>query len=561
MKNKLQLSASRLHTVLPKLLFLCSVIISIFTTYYATGHFLDSDTCSELVLANHWIETGKILSTDWFYATELRFLHVQLVYVPLMLLLDDWQMVRFLGALIMQALYILSFGCLVRASGKGKNFFLYGASLLLLPVSVTYGRIVLYHNHYLPNIVVAFFLLALSMHFTDEVDWKSKKTWLYLFLLASLSFSAGINSIRQLMITHAPLIVTAVVFCWMDDARNKDCTTTAFLKPVNLNYLLCCFYSAAFSFFGLMIQGFLCSRRGIHLENHSENNILSFVGFDNIPNILYGYFHQFGYREDVSMLSVSGILSLGGILIGCYLLFLSINRIRQCNPSQSRRINLLSLFFSAHTAVMMLVFLLTRSENPTYYYPLYLSLCFPWAVPLLLLNLEELPAAIHPLRTKKLFALISIILLLLSGGANVLYFQGSDRFPQTYEGLGFQNKDKKEELAEVVDFLTEQGYDKGYATHWECNIVTEMTDGRIPMVSILNEDLKTSGNLAYRNWLSPLWNREAPCEKPFLLLSEVGESIFLRSNSAQYCTKIYSGHHHVAYSIDNLIDFMDTLRY
>ena len=558
MKSRLNMARPYFTNYIPKFLFFASIILSIFTTYYVSGHFVDSDTSSELVLASHWIETGKILSPDWFYATELRFLHVQWIYAPLMLLLDDWFLVRYIGALIMQALYLTSFACLVHAAGKSKNFFFYGAALLLLPVSVTYGRVVLYHNHYLPNITVSFFLLALSMHFVGEVNWRSRKTWLKLFFLAVLSFAAGLNSIRQLMITHAPLLLMAVLLYWIEDFKNEDSSKTSFFKPVHLNFLLCAIYSALFSYCGLMAQGFLRSKLGLQVELQAETNILSFIGFDYIPDMLYGFFHQFGYRKKVAMLSVSGILGLGSIFTGCYLLFISHKRLFRNKTPQDKRSILLSSFFWAHTAVMTLIFLLTSGSSP-YYYPLYLALCFPWAVPLLLTYFEELPATVHLLHPKKLFVVVSVLILLLSSAINFAYFHGSDRFPQTYEGLTFHNRDHKEELTEVVDFLMEQGYDKGYASYWECNLITEMTSGSIPMVLINDQYFNASGNLQYRNWLTTLWSRESPCEKPFLLLAKEASQPFSNSDSGAYCTQIYTGHSHVAYSIDNLDEFIKTL--
>lgn len=556
-----------LHTIRKKYdfsfwLFLLSAVLSVITTYYVSAHYIDSDTSSELVLASHWIETGKILSEDWLYGSELRLFHVQLIYVPLMLLLDDWLLVRYIGALIMQAIYIASFACLVYAAGKDRRFFFRGAALLLLPVSVAYGRIVLYHNHYLPNITFSFLLVALSMGFTGTVDWRSKKTWLRLFFLAGLSFAGGLNSIRQLMITHAPLLLTALVFCWLEDAKSNDSSRTAFLKPANLNLLFCSFYAAVFSFLGLKAQNYLCGRLGIRIAIQSESNILSFLEADYFNDMLYGFFHQFGYRSSVPMLSIMGILALGGIFTGCYLLFVSVKRLLQNTPAQDRRNALLAVFFLAYTAVMMLIFLITRNSEPLYHYPLYLSLCFSWAVPLLLTVLEDIPAAMHPLQPRKFFAIVACMLLLLSSAANVCYFQGSERFPQTYEGLGFQNRDKKEELADVVEYLTEQGYDKGYAEHWEGNIVTEMTDGHIPMVAIFcNEGDGGTGNLNYAPYLYSLWLRESPCEKPFLLLTEASVSTFLKSDSSAYCTQIYSDHNHTAFSIDNPAAFAETLNY
>jgi len=560
MNNKQRITPPHCYVnLIPSALFTVSVIISILTTYYVCSHYIDSDASSELVLAQHWIETRNPLSPDWLYGSELRLFHIQLIYVPLMFLLDDWLMVRYIGALIMQGLYIASFACLVRAAGKSRSFFFYGAALLLLPVSVAYGRIVLYHNHYLPNITISFFLVALTLPFAGEIDWRSKKTWLRLLFLAMLSFAGGLNSIRQLSITHAPLLLTAVVSCWIEDAHNEDRSKTALLKSENLNFLFCCIYATVFSLLGLKIHNVLCDKLGLQIFVQVESKNLGIIDATHINEILYGFFHQFGFRDQVPMLSINGLLSLGSIFTGCYLLFISANRLMKCNVTEDKRKAILSTFFLAHTTVLLLVFFVTSG----YLYPLYLTFCFPWAVPLILTHLEELPTAIHPLRAKKLFAFIAVIALLASGVVNLSYFHGSKQFPQIYEGLSFKNKDKKEELTEVVIYLTEHGYDKGYADHWEGSIVTEMTDGNMPMVVIdyPSDPADDAGNLYYASFLCSLWLQESPCEKPFLLLPQEDEIRLLQSDSIEYCTKIYSGHQHVAYSIDNLEAFADTLRY
>lgn len=550
--------AGRRNLDLSFLLFLLSVILSVITTYYVSSHYIDSDTSSELILARHWIETGTPFSEDWLYGSELRLFHVQLIYVPLMLFLDNWLLVRFVGALIMQAIYIASFACLVHASGRSRSFFFRGAALLLLPVSVAYGRIVLYHNHYLPNITFSFLLLSLSMKFTGNVEWRSKTTWLHLFVLAGLSFAGGLNSVRQLMITHAPLLLAAFVFCWLEDSKSEDSSTTVFLKPANLNFLCCTIFSAGFSFLGLKAQNYLCSRLGLRIAIQSESNIMSLLDADYFNDVLYGFFHQFGYRNNVSMLSVTGLLALGGIFTGCYLLFTSAKRMLHSHKARDRRKLLLEIFFLAHSFVMMLVFLVTRNSEPCYYYPLYLSLCFSWAVPLLLTIWDDIPSSVHPLQPRKFFAIVACGVLLLSATVNICYFQGSERFPQTYEGLGFQERNKKAELSEVVAYLTAQGYDKGYACHWEGNIVTEMTNGQIPMVALFCSE---NGNLSYAPYLYSLWLRESPCEKPFLLLTEASTPAFLKSDSSVYCSQIYSDHNHVAFSIDNPEGFAKTLNY
>lgn len=566
MKSKRRITPSKYYTnLIPVLLFLAAVIINIFTTHYVSSHYIDSDTSCELILAQHWIDAKTPLSPDWIYGSELRLFHSQLVYVPLMLLLDNWQTVRFIGILIMQALYIVSFSCLVRASGQSKNFFFYGATMLLLPVSVTYGRIVLYHNHYLPNITISFFLIALSMGFIDNVDWRSWKTWLRLTLLAMLSFAGGLNSIRQLLITHTPLVLTFVALCWIEDAKNQDKTKSAFLKPANLKFLFCSISSAGFSLLGLKANHVLCDRFDLRIFVQSDNKNLSLMDAQYINDMLYGFFHQFGFREGVSMLSVNGILTLGSIFISCYLIFISVKQLLHSHSSQNKRKTVLSLLFLAHVTVLILVFLVTTSTSDPYHYPLYLSLCFSWAVPLILTHLGELPSAIHPLQAKRLFASVSVLLLLLSGTVNILYFQGSEQFPQVYEGLTFQNRNKKAELIEAVAYLTQHGYDKGYADHWDSGVITEMTNGNMPMVTIdYSHDFTGSninGNIKYQDTLISLWLRESPCEKPFLILTTADAESLAVSDTLKYCTEVYAGQYHVIYDITNLDAFMNTLHY
>ena len=66
-----------------QIFFILSALFSILITYFITARCIDADASSELVLAEHLAKTGQILSTDWFYSTELRVLNTQLIYAPL----------------------------------------------------------------------------------------------------------------------------------------------------------------------------------------------------------------------------------------------------------------------------------------------------------------------------------------------------------------------------------------------------------------------------------------------------------------------------------------------
>ena len=123
-------------------IFLClCAVLSVILTWFASKYCIDSDASSELVLANHLAENGGILTADWGYSTELRVLNTQLVYAPLLKIFSDWRMVRFFGALILQAILVGSYYVFTKATGISKKIFCISAGLCLLPISVCYGRI------------------------------------------------------------------------------------------------------------------------------------------------------------------------------------------------------------------------------------------------------------------------------------------------------------------------------------------------------------------------------------------------------------------------------------
>ena len=125
----------RLTTVLSALFFAACCLMSLYLTYQTAAKLQDSDASSELVLAHLLADNNQLLSPDWFYSTELRVLNTQLIYMPLFKIFTDWKLVRFFGALLLQAILVLSYYFRSRQAGFSRNVFLFTGGLLLLPAS------------------------------------------------------------------------------------------------------------------------------------------------------------------------------------------------------------------------------------------------------------------------------------------------------------------------------------------------------------------------------------------------------------------------------------------
>lgn len=123
---------------------------------------LDADMASEQLLANLLAQEGGVMSTNWYYSTELRVLNTQLVMAPLFRLFTSWHTVRVVGSVVLILLYLAAWFWFGR-SAKLKYSGLLGAGLLVLPYGALYRQYVLEGLYYIPHIAISFVVLGCAV--------------------------------------------------------------------------------------------------------------------------------------------------------------------------------------------------------------------------------------------------------------------------------------------------------------------------------------------------------------------------------------------------------------
>ena len=518
-------------------LCLCS-IISIFITYYATKYCIDSDASSELVLANHLAENGGILTADWGYSTELRVLNTQLVYAPLFWIFKDWHMVRFFGALILQAILVGSYYVFTKATGISKKIFCISSGLFLLPVSVCYGRIVLYNGYYIPHIAISMVIAGLVFAKNDgrSVRWITIRT----LALLMLSFLGGLGGIRQGMMTHAPLLLAVFVYYVMDDLVCKREAGDHSKK--RLGYLLNAIGSAVCFVFGFLVNTNVLAKT-YEFSDYSENMVgLLDVGY--LKNISYGLMHHFGFRDEVKLISTLGILSILGVFLTIGCIITAIVQIVKYKEHKDVKKALPSVMFLCYTAVMLLVFLVLGKY---YYYVLYFTPVVTWFIPVVAQMYHERPKDAKGLNMRRILPAIAAVIIFANGAVNGIYFLDHTQFEQKYEGLVFTDREITDKLEPVVEFLVDNGFQRGYAEFWNGNIITEMSDGAVRIVNI--HYYKDTGNSYFNPWLCLKTNRTLEGTKDFLLLQTDQQASFENKKGLNQCQRVYADENYVVYEI------------
>ena len=192
-------------------LLLCAFLLVIYIIYHTSMNTLDSDASSELVLAKHLAQTGRLLSRDWFYSTELRVFNSQLIYAPLFMIFDSFRKVRFVGAIIMVGIMWLSYAYLSRQLKLKLNTFLVSSAILILPTSIAYARVTLYHSYYAPHISISFLIIGLFLSVCNQKGSSPVIHYAKIIGCSVICFLSSLGGIRQLLITILPLCLTVLV--------------------------------------------------------------------------------------------------------------------------------------------------------------------------------------------------------------------------------------------------------------------------------------------------------------------------------------------------------------
>ena len=190
--------------------FAAVILLTIGMDVFIAHNILDGDASEYLYRGLIIAQERNPFTNAMYGTTEVRLLDVNAVFGLFFLFSDDWSLVRICGTLLVQALYVLSFFFLCRRAHIGSlRVRAIAAALLLLPFSVPYARIVVYHLYYALYLTNAFWMVGFTLWLMEVRS--ARKAVLPAILLAALWFYVGLNGVRHMMILGAPMLAFAAV--------------------------------------------------------------------------------------------------------------------------------------------------------------------------------------------------------------------------------------------------------------------------------------------------------------------------------------------------------------
>jgi len=469
----------------PALLLVAAALVTLYMDVYFATHLLDGDASDLLHRASVMAQQKNPFTNAYHGTTEPRLLDVSFVFSLFMPFVADWTLVRILGTVLMQALYVCAFLFMAWRAGVGRQARLTASALLLLPYSTPYARLVLYHLYYLLYLTNAFWMIGLTLWVVDALESAPKKAVFPGCVLLLLWGFVGLNGIRHMLILGIPLFVFAA--CALYQALNHS-SVTRFAdlralperKPLSLAgvWVVCC----ACFLVGLVLNKTVILPY-LQMKDVTELSFMPTAGPEQYSNILNSLLVAIGVRESsLPLLSMRGV-SLAAALFGfgC-LMIVSIRDGLMGKASEpfGKRLLLSLLSAAVLSLTVIFVFLSGWGSYTTYDTPAVAMLYPVLAV--------ELDRAFRKgaLLIRRVLTLL-VCLCLLFQGAYTLWFLRVDRAEMdAYSGLAFLHMDALDKVNECIDFMHREGYTYALIDHWYANVMMELTDGEITVAPFLN---------------------------------------------------------------------------
>lgn len=453
---------------------------------------VDSDMASEMILSDILNRESGLLTTQWWYSTELQVFCLQMFYrVGLLLLPHNWYAARMVG----QALFML---CLILSYlyvGHGlhlKHGGAWGAAALACPFGVWYLWYGPFGGFYLPYMILLLLGFGAMLHLLQPAG-RGRRVAQWLLLLGT-SGASGLNGLKGLMGFFLPMLAAAAVALALQwHLEPRQCLPRE-RRLLLLSVLATLIAGAGYGFYSTVLAA------GHSFSDFNTRTWYS-LDFATIANKWLDFLSLFGYPVDsflggeVELFSLEGILGTFGLLTAGAIVFSLVRllwRWRELDPIQ----RLAPLLLGAVFVVEGLIFACTGEPQLTNgsYWLTSMPLVFP------VLQLEGQTEHFRLGFTRRLAALaFCACFVLVSVGTTLRYMHSGYRV--------------NPHLEEVCGWLTEQGYTQGYATFWNGNVLTEWSDGEIEMW--VTNDFNT---MEPYQWLQKTSHADPP-EGPVFLLT------------------------------------------
>ena len=525
MNKKLKIDIIKKYA--PWVCLLSGYTMTVLTFVFSGNSFLVGDDCSEWVLAAHLSKTGRFISKDWFYGTELHVFFSQILNRFLIQLFSDWHIARTVSVALFIALFTAVFLAICKELDLGDSG-VWIAAVLTFPFSSEYGYFILlsgfYSFYYLITLIIIYLHLLLLR--------KSRKLfWPVSAVCCILAFLSGLNGVRFLIILYLPFALTAVIELERSININSNIRSVKQLFSLKETaHFLFILAESLFCAAGWIINEKFLSQ--IYSYKTYKNNNLHTFHMPEFLDYLSKYVCIFGYKGIQDFTSYFGIGQLFGLILNFLLIMLLIYGVRARINNDSRTGMLFTFSLAAMISNALVFYLGQQAESR---FLLFAACYFLFAVAIILRHMEKNGESL-----RRFLAIIVIIVCVFAESMGYAYGTG----------LFFERGLETEE-ENIASWLVAHGHTNGMSSFYPGALLEYLSSGDLEMWVLY--DAPEEGKYIAMPWEQLKAHLKAPQDnRAALIVDKEGNSFPEYTSSRQ---PIYETEHYLIYDIPVVTEF------
>lgn len=497
-------------------LFLMELVLLIMFVIFKMDNLMHSDMSAEVLLSKLLSKEHKLISSNWYYSTEIRIVYTHLIMTPLFAICKSYRLVKQISVVICMMLLMLSFLFLAKKVSNKACVIILGLALLFAPLSNEYLDMQLIGNFYTAQTICTFMVLGFFVKEHKNIKW----FWIHSGIAFLWGIIMGLSGLRYLASLYAPMVLASLLYMADDKAFFTRLKTDFDGCKSRLAYFVYAVISMAGAFGGFVIHK-------AYLAKHFsfDQSSVTFVPLDEVPqrflNSLKLMLEFVGYREKEVMTPI-GIVN---VINACLLIFIA--RVMISLWRQKNLLNTIErLLYYAALSVLFINWYLLVFTNVLMQYRYWLPVYIVTVVMIVIFwN--------HAGDMSQLWR-IAWLLVSVCAIAGSLY-------AELWQDMHYNDCEKR---YAYMEFLEKEGYDFGYASFWNASVSEYLSNGEIEFASLGLHEFSEP-----YDWLQPKAYYQAGYHKGkcFLLLANTeaagmdkGDFVIMEDAKKVYTDEYYT---------------------
>lgn len=471
----------KLKSFLSWTLFLGVLTFEIWFFINRGAAYIDSDMAGDFIGGKMMLDAHSLFSKDWWYSTGIvMFGAVHANMIGLLLSPNNWIIARMIGSVLLLIMLVASYLFVAKVMNFDNSESLIFATLTICPIGYLYFEFVIFGSFYVNYAYLSLLMIGVILMHVKSDDISRKKYLINYLIVICIGITMGMTGLKYAIFPVGPLVIASFIVLWVYIHNNPEK-----IKVFNIRQYRLFFSSvaAAISFAAGLIFNMTVLTNNYSFETQSYIEWGEF-SFTNIMKGIFEYLSQFGYQFDnhiwllsretsnISCFSIQGIANLFGIMMAVAIVFSVIRLIKRYNDlSFLQQIIVVVFLCSMFTGCVM--FNLTRGyDTCTQYWSPLVAFTF------LILQIE-ISTEKYSFKNTKVFIVSALVFsILFTSVASVKQFQKTPIHANP-------------QLVNIANLIEEKGYKQGYASFWQANALSFLTNGNVDVWSVFEfSDLK-----------------------------------------------------------------------